>query len=60
MYSGLIEGIGARYCPAIEDKVMRFADKERHQFFLEPEGLNTVEVYLQGLSTSLPLDIQEK
>ncbi|HHW90518.1 MAG TPA: tRNA uridine-5-carboxymethylaminomethyl(34) synthesis enzyme MnmG [Clostridiales bacterium] len=60
MYSGLIEGIGARYCPAIEDKVMRFKDKERHQFFLEPEGLDTVEVYLQGLSTSLPLDIQEK
>ena len=60
MYSGLIEGTGARYCPSIEDKIMRFADKERHQFFLEPEGLDTVEVYLQGISTSLPLDVQEK
>ncbi|HEY8420064.1 MAG TPA: tRNA uridine-5-carboxymethylaminomethyl(34) synthesis enzyme MnmG [Clostridia bacterium] len=60
MYSGLIHGTGARYCPSIEDKVMRFADKERHQFFLEPEGLDTVEVYLQGISTSMPLEIQEK
>ena len=60
MYSGLIKGIGTRYCPSIEDKIMRFKDKSRHQFFLEPEGMDTVEVYLQGISTSLPLDVQEK
>ncbi|HEY8424215.1 MAG TPA: tRNA uridine-5-carboxymethylaminomethyl(34) synthesis enzyme MnmG [Clostridia bacterium] len=60
MYSGLIKGTGARYCPSIEDKVMRFADKDRHQFFLEPEGLDTVEIYLQGISTSMPLEVQEK
>lgn len=60
MYSGLIHGTGARYCPSIEDKIMRFADKERHQFFLEPEGLDTVEIYLQGISTSMPVEIQEK
>lgn len=60
MYSGLIKGIGTRYCPSIEDKIMRFKDKTRHQFFLEPEGLDTVEVYLQGISTSMPLEIQEK
>ena len=55
MYAGIIEGIGARYCPSIEDKVMRFPEKERHQIFLEPEGLDTVEVYPNGLPTSLPL-----
>ncbi len=60
MYSGIIEGIGARYCPSIEDKVMRFPDKERHQVFLEPEGLDTVEVYPNGLPTSLPLSTQIK
>ncbi len=60
MYSGLIKGTGTRYCPAIEDKIMRFQDKSRHQFFLEPEGLDTAEIYLQGISTSMPLDIQEK
>lgn len=58
LYSGVIEGIGPRYCPSIEDKVVRFPDKERHQTFIEPEGLDTVEVYPSGMSTSLPIDIQ--
>jgi len=58
LYSGIIEGIGPRYCPSIEDKVVRFPDKERHQTFIEPEGLETVEVYPSGMSTSLPIDIQ--
>jgi tRNA uridine 5-carboxymethylaminomethyl modification enzyme len=58
MYSGIIQSKGPRYCPSVEDKVMRFADKERHQIFLEPEGRDTVEVYPNGLSTSLPLDVQ--
>lgn len=58
MYSGTIHGTGARYCPSIEDKIMRFADKDRHQLFLEPEGLTTNEWYLQGLSTSMPEDVQ--
>ena len=58
MYSGKIQGIGPRYCPSIEDKVVRFADKERHQLFLEPEGLNTEEVYVNGISSSLPFDVQ--
>lgn len=58
MFSGVIEGVGARYCPSIEDKIMRFADKDRHQIFLEPMGLDTVEVYPNGVSTSLPLDVQ--
>jgi len=58
MYSGVIQSRGPRYCPSIEDKVVRFADKERHQIFLEPEGLDTVEIYPNGLSTSLPLDAQ--
>ena len=58
LFSGIIKGVGARYCPSIEDKVVRFAEKERHQIFLEPEGLNTTEVYPNGLSTSLPVDIQ--
>ncbi|KMJ60439.1 tRNA uridine 5-carboxymethylaminomethyl modification protein [Bacillus sp. LL01] len=60
MYSGMIKGTGPRYCPSIEDKVVRFNDKPRHQIFLEPEGRNTQEVYVQGLSTSLPEDIQRK
>ncbi|WP_349409005.1 tRNA uridine-5-carboxymethylaminomethyl(34) synthesis enzyme MnmG [Pseudalkalibacillus sp. SCS-8] len=60
MYSGMIEGTGPRYCPSIEDKIVRFNDKPRHQIFLEPEGRNTEEVYVQGLSTSLPEDIQRK
>ena len=58
MYSGLIKSRGPRYCPSIEDKIVRFADKQRHQIFLEPEGLDTVEIYPNGLSTSLPLDAQ--
>jgi hypothetical protein len=60
MYSGRIEGIGARYCPSIEDKVMRFRDKTQHRVFLEPEGLTTSEVYVNGLSTSLPEDVQTR
>ncbi|MGE7762058.1 tRNA uridine-5-carboxymethylaminomethyl(34) synthesis enzyme MnmG [Peribacillus sp. NPDC097895] len=60
MYSGMIKGTGPRYCPSIEDKVVRFNDKPRHQIFLEPEGRNTKEVYVQGLSTSLPEDVQVK
>ncbi|HLR79569.1 MAG TPA: tRNA uridine-5-carboxymethylaminomethyl(34) synthesis enzyme MnmG [Bacillota bacterium] len=60
MYSGMIKGTGPRYCPSIEDKIVRFHDKPRHQVFLEPEGRHTEEVYVQGLSTSLPEDIQEK
>lgn len=58
MYSGVIEGIGPRYCPSIEDKIMRFADKNSHQIFVEPEGLTTHEVYPNGISTSLPFDVQ--
>lgn len=60
MYSGLIKGVGPRYCPSIETKIVRFADKTRHQLFLEPESLSTNEVYIQGLSTSLPVDIQKE
>lgn len=60
MFSGAIEGTGPRYCPSIEDKVVRFADKPKHQIFLEPEGANTVEYYVQGLSTSMPEDVQLK
>ncbi|WP_375321460.1 tRNA uridine-5-carboxymethylaminomethyl(34) synthesis enzyme MnmG [Aliivibrio logei] len=58
MYAGVIEGIGPRYCPSIEDKVMRFADKDSHQIFIEPEGLTTHELYPNGISTSLPFDVQ--
>ena len=60
MYSGQIEGIGPRYCPSIEDKVVKFPDKTQHQFFLEPEGLNTHEVYINGMSTSLPMEVQSQ
>ncbi|HEU5584065.1 TPA: tRNA uridine-5-carboxymethylaminomethyl(34) synthesis enzyme MnmG [Streptococcus pneumoniae] len=58
MFTGVVKGVGPRYCPSIEDKIVRFADKERHQLFLEPEGRNTEEVYVQGLSTSLPEEVQ--
>src|SRR5271156_2485649 len=58
MYSGRIQGIGPRYCPSIEDKIVKFPDKTQHQFFLEPEGLNTHEVYINGMSTSLPMEVQ--
>lgn len=58
MYNGMVEGVGPRYCPSIEDKVVRFADKSRHQLFVEPEGLGTNEMYVQGMSTSLPMDVQ--
>lgn len=60
MYSGQIKGVGPRYCPSIEDKVMRFSDKERHQLFLEPESADTCEVYVQGISSSLPVDVQRQ
>ena len=59
MVNGIIEGIGPRYCPSIESKILRFPDKDRHQLFLEPEGWHTQEVYVQGMSTSLPIDVQE-
>lgn len=59
LYSGRIEGVGPRYCPSIEDKIVRFADKERHQLFVEPMGLDTEEYYLQGMSSSLPEDVQK-
>ena len=55
MANGIIEGIGPRYCPSIETKILRFPDKDRHQLFLEPEGLHTNEVYVQGMSTSMPM-----
>ena len=60
MYSGQIESTGPRYCPSVEDKVVRFADKDQHQLFLEPEGRNTHEVYVNGLSTSLPREVQDE
>ncbi len=60
LYSGIIEGVGARYCPSIEDKIVRFAERDRHQIFLEPEGLDTNEIYPNGMATSLPVDVQEK
>ncbi len=60
LYGGAIVGIGPRYCPSIEDKVVKFADRDRHQIFLEPEGLDTDEVYLNGMSTSMPVEIQEE
>ena len=58
MYSGNIKGTGTRYCPSIEDKIVKFSDKPRHQLFVEPEGLYTTEMYLQGLSSSLPAEVQ--
>lgn len=60
MFTGRIKGIGPRYCPSVEDKINRFADKERHQIFVEPEGWNTIEIYVNGFSTSLPEDVQDK
>lgn len=60
LYGGKITGIGPRYCPSIEDKVVKFPDRQRHQFFLEPEGLDTAEIYVNGISSSLPLEVQEK
>ncbi len=60
MYTGVIEGVGPRYCPSIEDKIHRFAEKDSHQIFIEPEGLNSKEIYPNGISTSLPFDIQER
>lgn len=59
LYSGQIEGIGPRYCPSIEDKIVKFPDKQRHQIFLEPEGVDTYEIYVNGMSTSMPIDVQE-
>ncbi len=58
MFTGKIDGVGPRYCPSVEDKINRFADKDSHQIFLEPEGLTTHEIYPNGISTSLPFDIQ--
>ena len=60
MYSGQIESTGPRYCPSIEDKVVRFAEKQSHHIFLEPEGLDTDEIYCNGISTSLPADVQDE
>lgn len=60
MFTGIIDGVGARYCPSIEDKIVRFADKPRHQLFLEPEGRHTEEIYVQGLSTSMPEEVQQE
>ena len=60
MYGGVVEGVGPRYCPSIEDKVVRFSDKNRHQVFLEPETMSNDEIYLQGLSTSMPEYVQEQ
>ena len=60
MYSGLISGVGPRYCPSIEDKIIRFSEKNHHQIFVEPEGLNTNWVYPNGVSTSLPKEVQEE
>ncbi len=60
LYSGQIEGIGPRYCPSIEDKIVKFPDKDRHQIFLEPEGLDTNEIYVNGMSTSMPIDVQSR
>ena len=60
LYSGQIEGVGPRYCPSIEDKIVKFPDRRRHQIFLEPEGLDTNEVYVNGMSTSMPIDVQEQ
>ena len=60
LYSGQIEGVGPRYCPSIEDKIVKFPDKSRHQIFLEPEGLDTNEIYVNGMSTSMPVDVQAR
>jgi tRNA uridine 5-carboxymethylaminomethyl modification enzyme len=60
MFTGRIKGLGPRYCPSVEDKIDRFADKDRHQIFVEPEGWDTIEIYVNGFSTSLPEDVQVK
>lgn len=60
MYGGVITGVGPRYCPSIETKVVRFSDKDRHQIFLEPESLSWDQTYVQGFSTSMPVEVQDK
>ena len=60
LYNGQIQGIGPRYCPSLEDKIMRFPQRERHQLYLEPEGLDVDEIYVNGLSTSLPREVQDR
>ena len=60
MYAGIVKGVGPRYCPSIEDKIVRFNEKDEHQVFIEPEGLDTSEMYVQGVSSTLPLEVQKQ